>query len=82
MEYLTLKNSDLKNDISNEQLLTNAIIFIDESHYGVSSEKNILMVKQIVREQLHGTRKKQNSDIRDAGIPTCFNVSFVFLLQR
>lgn len=40
------------------------------------------MVKQIVREQLHGTRKKQNSDIRDAGIPTCFNVSFVFLLQR
>lgn len=42
-EFKCLKNSDLKNDISNEQLLTNAIIFIDESHYGVSSEKNILI---------------------------------------
>lgn len=42
-KFKCLKNSDLKNDINNEQVLTNTIIFIDESHYGVSSEKNILI---------------------------------------
>lgn len=42
-EFKCLKNSDLKNDISNKQVLSNAIIFIDESHYGVSQEKNILI---------------------------------------
>ena len=42
-EFKCFKNSDLKNDIDNEQLLTNAIIFIDESHYGVSKENNILI---------------------------------------
>lgn len=42
-EFKSQKNSDLKKDISNEQVLTNVLIFIDESHYGVSSEKNILI---------------------------------------
>lgn len=41
--FKCLKNSDLKNDISNERVLTNSIIFIDESHYGVSKETNILI---------------------------------------
>lgn len=42
-ELKCLKNSDLKKDISNKQVLTKAIVFIDESHYGTSKEQNILI---------------------------------------
>lgn len=42
-EFKCLKNSDLKKDIGNGGVLTKAIIFIDESHYGTSKEENILI---------------------------------------
>ena len=42
-ELKCLKNSDLKKDISNKQILAKAIVFIDESHYGTSKEQNILI---------------------------------------
>ena len=42
-ELICMKNSDLKKDIDNVFELTNAIVFIDESHYGTSSEDNILI---------------------------------------
>lgn len=42
-EFICMKNSDMKKDIENRFTLTNAIIFIDESHYGVKNAKNILI---------------------------------------
>ena len=42
-KFFCLKNSQLKNDILNKEILTNSLIFIDESHYGTSNEKNILI---------------------------------------
>lgn len=38
-----MKNSDMKKQISNHSTLKNAIIFIDESHYGVNDDKNVLI---------------------------------------
>lgn len=40
-DFHYLKNSDMKNDIANKDILRNAIIFADESHYGTTDEANI-----------------------------------------
>lgn len=41
-EFKALKNSTMRKDTT-EEVLTNAIVFIDEAHYGVESEKNKLI---------------------------------------
>ncbi len=41
-DFKAMKNSTMRNDRTNETL-TNAMIFIDEAHYGVESERNKLI---------------------------------------
>ena len=42
-KFHCMKNSDLKSNIINVSTLTNAMIFVDESHYGTSKENNIVI---------------------------------------
>lgn len=62
--FYCLKNSDLKKQIGNNTELNHAIIFIDESHYGVSNEKNVL----IRWLESHGLNMHNDKELVDKSI--------------
>lgn len=62
-DFKAMKNSTMRNDMT-EEFLTNAMIFIDEAHYGVESENNKL-IEWLKRKNLD---MHNNEDLSDRSV--------------
>lgn len=61
-KFHCLKNSNLNNELNNNnEKLTNALIFIDESHYGINYDNNVL-IKWLKSKNLNMHNDKELSE--------------------